>query len=108
MPGVGKTQLALKFAILAHENGQYPYTFWVSAESVEKLSQGISKMVDLLCLPGRHTLNQASRLTAARAWLEESTAAERSLVILDNVSEETVKKHLMISFHDTVAEAGSF
>lgn len=56
MPGVGKTQLALKFAMLAFQKGQYPYVFWVSGVSVEKLSQDVSKMVDLLRLPGRHTL----------------------------------------------------
>ena len=89
MPGVGKTQLALKFATLAFQNGRYPYVFWVSGVSVEKLSQDVSKMVDLVRLPGRHTLNQASRLIAARAWLEDSVAARSWLVVLDNVSEET-------------------
>ena len=63
--------------------------FWVSAVSVDKLTQDVSKVVDLLRLPGRHTQNQASRLTAARAWLEDSTVAKSWLVILDNVSEET-------------------
>ena len=88
MPGVGKTQLALKFATLAFQNDQYPYVFWVSAVSVEKLSQDVSKIVDLLRLSGRYTLNQASRLTMARAWLEDSTATKSRLVVLDNVSEE--------------------
>ena len=89
MPGVGKTQLALKFATLACQNRQYPYVFWVSGVSVEKLSQDVSKIVDLVRLSGWHALNQASKLTAARAWLEDSTAARSWLVILDNVSEET-------------------
>lgn len=56
---------------------------------MEKLSQDISKAVDLLRLRGRHTLNQASKLTAARGWLEDSTVAKGWLVVLDNVSEET-------------------
>ena len=73
MPGVGKTQLALKFATVA---SQFPYVFWVSAASAEKLTQDVSKMVDLLCIPGRQTQNQVSRLTAARVWLEDSTAAK--------------------------------
>ena len=90
MPGVGKTQLALNFATLAFQNGQYPYVFWVSAASVEKLSEDVSKMVDLLHLPGWHTLDRASKLTAARGWLEDSTTAKSWLVVLDNVSEETV------------------
>ena len=46
-------------------------------------------MVELFRFPGRHTQNQASRLTAARAWLEDSVIAKSWLVILDNVSEET-------------------
>lgn len=65
--------------------------FWVSAVSVEKLTRDISKLVDLVRLPGRHTLNQASKLTAARAWLEDSTVARSWLVVLDNVSEETAE-----------------
>lgn len=89
MPGLGKTQLALKFAKLASQHDQYPYVFWVSAESVEKLSQDVSKMIELLHLPGRHMLNQAGKLTATRAWLEDSTVAKRWLVVLDNMGEET-------------------
>ncbi|KAK3166744.1 hypothetical protein OEA41_009869 [Lepraria neglecta] len=89
MPGIGKTQLALQFATLAFQRGQYPYVFWVSAVSVEKLTRDFSKLVDLVRLPGRHTLDQASKLTMARAWLEDSTAARSWLVVLDNVSEET-------------------
>ena len=89
MPGIGKTQLALKFATLAFQKGQYPYTFWVSAVSVEKLSRDVSKMVDLLRLPGRNTLDQASKLTTARAWLEDSSAARSWLIVLDNVSQQT-------------------
>lgn len=86
MRGLGKTQLALKFATVA---SQYPYVFWVSAASAEKLTHDVSKIVDLLRLPGRHTQNQASRLAAARVWLEDSTAAKSWLIVLDNISEET-------------------
>ena len=89
MPGLGKTQLALKFATLAFQKGQHPYVFWVSAVSVEKLTRGLSKLADLVRLPGRQTLDQASRLTVVRAWLEDQTAAKSWLVVLDNVSEET-------------------
>ena len=89
MPGLGKTQLALKFATRAFQKNQYPYVFWVSGASVEKLSQDVSKMVDLLRLPGWQTLVQASKLTTARAWLEDSSAARSWLIVLDNVREET-------------------
>lgn len=64
--------------------------FWVSAASVEKLTRDFSKLVDLLRLPGRYTLDQVSKLTAARAWLEDPTAARSWLVVLDNVTQETL------------------
>jgi len=89
MPGVGKTQLALKFAILASQRSQYAYVFWMSAASVEKLTRDFSKLVDLVRLPGRSALDQASKVTVARAWLEDPTAAKSWLVVLDNVTQET-------------------
>ncbi len=46
-------------------------------------------MVDLLRLPGRHTLNQASKLIVARTWLENSKVTKSWLVILDITNEET-------------------
>jgi len=41
------------------------YTFWVAAGSVEKLARDFSKLVDLLRLPGRHALDQVTKLTVA-------------------------------------------
>ena len=101
MPGVGKTQLALKFATLAFEKGLYHYVFWVSAVSVEKFARDFSKLADLLRLPGRHTMDQASKLTAARAWLQDLTIAKSWLIVLDNVSEETIAM-----LHDVLLRAG--
>ena len=89
MPGVGKTQLALRYATLASKNNQNMYTFWVSAGTVEKLAREFAKVVDLLCLPGRHTMDQATKMTVARAWLENTTVGKDWLLILDNVSPET-------------------
>lgn len=88
MPGVGKTQLALRHAMLASERSKDMYTFWVSAASVEKLARDFSRLVDL-CLPGRHALDQATKLTLARAWLEDPTAGKKWLLVLDNVTRET-------------------
>jgi hypothetical protein len=89
MPGVGKTQLALRYAMLASGRSQDMYTFWVSAGSVEKLARDFSKVVNLLRLPGRHALDQVTKLTVARAWLEDSTAGKKWLLVLDNVTRET-------------------
>lgn len=89
MPGVGKTQLALQYAILASGRSQDTYTFWVSAGSVEKLTRDFSKLVDLLRLPERYASDQVTKLTVARAWLEDPTAAKKWLLVLDNVTQET-------------------
>ena len=89
MPGVGKTQLALRYATLAFERNEDRYTFWVSAGSVEKLAWDFSRLVDLLRLPGRFTMDQVTKLTMARAWLEDTTTETRWLMVLDNVTQET-------------------
>ena len=91
MPGVGKTQLALRYATLASKHSQSMYTFWVSAGTVEKLAREFAKVVDLLRLPGRHTMDQVTKMTVARAWLENTTVGKDWLLILDNVASETTK-----------------
>jgi hypothetical protein len=92
MPGLGKTQLALKYARSTFDGKQYLYIFWVSASSIEKVKSGFSNILDLVCYPGRASLGQASKLTAARLWLESSTSDsnKRWLLVLDNVNEDVV------------------
>ncbi|KAL8666768.1 MAG: hypothetical protein Q9202_001306 [Teloschistes flavicans] len=91
MHGVGKTQLALRYATLAFERSRDMYTFWVSAGSVDKLARDFAKLVDLLHLPNRNTLDQVTKLTMAREWLEDPTTKKKWLVVLDNVAQETVR-----------------
>ena len=57
--------------------------------SEEKLTRDFSKLAVLLRLPGRHTLDQASKLVMIRAWLEDPTVVRSWLLVLDNISEET-------------------
>ncbi|KAL8914575.1 MAG: hypothetical protein Q9172_007051 [Xanthocarpia lactea] len=90
MPGVGKTQLALRYATLASEKSENIYIFWVSAGSEEKLARDLAKLVDLLHLPKWYTMHQATKVTTARAWLEDPTAKKKWLLVLDNVTQETV------------------
>ena len=91
MPGLGKTQLALKFSEGAYKELRYQFVFWISAASAEKLSQGFSKLAHLLSLPERLSLDQSAKHTAARAWLEdsESQVERKWLLVLDNVNQET-------------------
>ena len=94
MPGVGKTQLALQYASLASKRSQDTYTFWVSAGSVEKLTRDFSRLADLLRLPGGYALDQFTKSTLARAWLEDLSAGKEWLLILDNVTQETARMML--------------
>lgn len=88
MPGLGKTQLALKFATLAFKQSRYPYIFWMSAGSVEKLNRDFVKLGDLLRLPGRCTSDNVAKSVIVRAWLEDTANARSWLLILDNVTQE--------------------
>ena len=38
MPGLGKTQVALKYAELASKEKRCPYIFWISSASIDKLT----------------------------------------------------------------------
>jgi tetratricopeptide (TPR) repeat protein len=99
MPGLGKTQLILRHAILSYNREQYSSVFWISGATLEKLNQGFAKVLTLVGHPDRDHLEQNTRLTSARRWLEESNASGSSkwLLILDNVTQEAVpflKEHL--------------
>ncbi|KAI4123451.1 MAG: hypothetical protein LQ338_005248 [Usnochroma carphineum] len=89
MPGVGKTQLALRFASLAYQEGQHPYVFWVSGASDEKLTRDFCKLVDLVRPRGWSTLDQRAKITVARDWLENAEDVKSWLLVLDNVTQET-------------------
>ena len=91
MPGVGKSQLALRFAQSAFEARLYTYVLWISTQTIEKLTQQFASLVDLLALPDVSESNQSSRLAAVRRWLEASNEKTRWLLIFDNVDASTVE-----------------
>lgn len=88
MPGAGKTQLALKYTKSAYNGQQYPFVFWISGASADKLNSGFSKLFDLIDTKGRAGLDQSTKCTAARTWLEdnESQAKKRWLLVVDNAN----------------------
>src|ERR1700722_13659140 len=88
MPGVGKSQLSLCYAAKSFDGGLYTYIFWTSATSVDKLTQGFSKVLDLVGHPDRHVQDQSIKLTTARLWLEDCSA--HWLFIIDNVDRSTL------------------
>jgi hypothetical protein len=99
MPGIGKSQLALQYAALSHNRQQYSVVFWVSGATVEKLNQGLAKILTLVGHPDRDHPEQSTRLISARRWLEESDAHSsiKWLLVLDNINREVMaflREHL--------------
>jgi hypothetical protein len=85
MHGIGKTQLALRFASKSFDQKRYSHIFWMSGSTVEKLNQGFTDLLTLVVHPDRPNLgDQSARLKAARRWLEDAISINW-LLILDNV-----------------------
>jgi hypothetical protein len=89
MPGLGKTQLLLRYAKLSWDQNRYSCIFWISAASVDKINQGISGILDLIEHPDRYLQDQTAKLTAARVWLEKYEGGDW-LLVFDNVHRETL------------------
>jgi hypothetical protein len=87
MQGLGKTQLALRYAESSYNRQQYSHIFWISGATVEKLNQGLTKVLTLVGHADRDHPEQSIRLTSARRWLEDSS---KWLLIVDNISQEAV------------------
>lgn len=87
MPGLGKTQLVLRFAKISFEQQRFLSVFWISATTVEKINQGFSKILDLVGHPDKSNPLQSARLISTRRWLEEHKSW---LLIIDNVDSSTV------------------
>jgi hypothetical protein len=90
MPGIGKTQLKLRYAKISFDQHRYAWVFWISATSVDKLNQGIADILDLIGHHDRYLQDQNAKLTAARLWLEQSSQDSSGdwLLIFDNVCRE--------------------
>jgi hypothetical protein len=89
MPGIGKTQLLLRYAKVYWDQHRYTRIFWTSATTVEKISQGLTGILDLIDHDGRYLQDQAAKLTAARHWLEQPDSDDWLLVV-DNVHIDTL------------------
>ena len=78
--GVGKTQLAARYARL--HRGDYDVIWWLRAESPSTLRADVASLAIALGLAGADT-SERDALSAVRAWLERNG---RWLIILDNVA----------------------
>lgn len=89
MPGLGKTQLALKYASQIFDPLTGPMILWTSAASTEKLTVGYSEVLNLVDHVDRDHTDQGLRLRTARRWLESARQGPW-LLVFDNVNEDTV------------------
>jgi hypothetical protein len=71
LPGVGKTQLALKYAQLNQSN--YSAVLWIAADTAIKISEAFSNAVQKLRLPRWNLrMSRSSEAATLVAWLEET------------------------------------
>ncbi|KZP22587.1 hypothetical protein FIBSPDRAFT_657759, partial [Athelia psychrophila] len=91
MPGLGKSQLALSYANASFKAGRHTHVIWIPATTLEKVNQGLVKVLDLTQHSDQHKLyHQAARLTAARLCLEQFDQHLKWLIILDDVTLATL------------------
>ncbi|KZP24439.1 hypothetical protein FIBSPDRAFT_784733, partial [Athelia psychrophila] len=92
MPGLGKSQLSLKYAHSSFESGRHTHIFAISATTVEKLTQGLVGVLNLVRHPERYNSDQAAQLTATRHCFEnsETYGFVNWLIIFDNATSKTV------------------
>jgi len=81
--GLGKTQLALKYADLAYREKRYPYVFWVTASTSQSLLSGFTRIHDLVVFPPK--VGEENMLLAACSWLYDPPPgnSQKWLLILD-------------------------
>jgi hypothetical protein len=89
MPGIGKTQLLLRYAKVSWDQHLYSCIFWMSATSVDRIIQGISGILDLIEHPDRYLLDQTAKLITAKLFLEKYEGGNW-LLVFDNVQRETL------------------
>jgi hypothetical protein len=92
MPGIGKSQLALRYAATSYSQQRYSLIFWISGATVEKLNQGLARVLSLINHPNRYHPEQSEKLISARRWFEEPDvySPSRWLLVLDNVTQDTI------------------
>ncbi|KZP05320.1 hypothetical protein FIBSPDRAFT_1054157 [Athelia psychrophila] len=92
MPGLGKSQTALKYAHSSFDSGRHTHVFWIPATTVEKLTQGLTKVLHPVRHLDRYNSDQAAQLMAARDCFEHSEkyGFVKWLIIIDSATSETV------------------
>lgn len=77
--GIGKSQVALKYAEMYRDT--YQYGFWLNAEKPSTLKIDYANIANHLFLPGREKAKQDSIIQDVRRWLSQTSGW---LLIFDN------------------------
>ncbi|KZP07344.1 hypothetical protein FIBSPDRAFT_939557, partial [Athelia psychrophila] len=91
MPGLGKSQLALSYANASFKAGRHTHVIWIPATTLEKVNQGLAKVLDLTEHADRGNPDHGARLTATRLCLERSGHYLKWLIILDDATIATLQ-----------------
>ncbi|KAK4671657.1 hypothetical protein QC764_0097480 [Podospora pseudoanserina] len=100
LPGIGKTHTAIEFAYRQKDDSKFTHIFWISADSVEKLEQGLVGIARDLGLANSTVFEDRDKLVGlARSWLEKPHDASW-LLILDNVDSSQVLNPYWSAFNE--------
>jgi tetratricopeptide (TPR) repeat protein len=89
-PGVGKTQLVLKYVHMVVEGDDTMNLFWLSGVSTDTIARGLENLLGLLSYKRKFAgFRQESRLQAARRRLEafDQNEGRRWILVVDDVRE---------------------
>jgi hypothetical protein len=79
LPGIGKTHLAVEFGY--RQKDIFSYVFWVSADSEEKLDQGLVNIARSLGLASDTMIEEKGKMIgAAMGWLKSESIGESLLI----------------------------
>ena len=80
--GVGKTQIAVRYAYLHRQ--EYQAVLWILADTVESLNLGFIEIAQELDLPEKNLPNQEDIIKSVKQWLKKHN---NWLLILDNIND---------------------
>ncbi|KAJ6258208.1 Nephrocystin-3 [Drechslerella dactyloides] len=81
IPGVGKSQLCLKYA--ADNGGEYNYGFYATASTTDQWLSGCDNIIRGLSLPEANSSEQAQRTGALKRWF---SANHGWILVIDDVT----------------------
>ncbi|KAF7965956.1 hypothetical protein HWV62_40738 [Athelia sp. TMB] len=89
--GIGKTQLALRFAEAEFASGTYSHIFFISGTTLAHAKEGLEEVFGIVQPSDvSQTQNQSRFHRAGQRWLEEPPAGSSWLLIADRVTHESV------------------